>query len=87
MWRKPISDQFKIVQYDLNRILGLELQTNDFTLLFLCIYLQIDCDADYDNYYFYLNKLQCIIESSNTPYIFALSDHNANIQSESFFSI
>ena len=39
MWRKLISNELKIIQYDGNRILGPELQTNDFTLLFLCIYL------------------------------------------------
>ena len=85
MWRKSIPDKFRIIQYDVNRILGLELQTNDFTLLFLCIYLPYDCDANYDHYCFYLNKLQCIIESSNTPYIFALGNYNANVQSESVF--
>ena len=39
MWRKSISNDINIVQYDDNRILGLEIKTNDFTLLFLCIYL------------------------------------------------
>ena len=74
MLRKSISDKFKIVQYDANRILSLELQTNDNTSLLLCIYLPYDCDANYDDYCFYFNKLQCIIESSDTPYILALGD-------------
>ena len=39
----------------------------------------------YDNYCFYLNKLQCILESANTPYVFILGDYNADIQSESVF--
>ena len=39
----------------------------------------------YDDYCFYLNKLQCIIEAANTPYVFILGDYNANIQSESIF--
>ena len=69
MWRKSISNDINIVKYDDNRILGLEIKTNDFSLLFLCIYLPYECDAFYDDYCFYLNKLQCIIESSNTPYI------------------
>ena len=85
MWRKSISNDINIVQYDDNRILGLEIKTNDFSLLFLCIYLPYECDAFYDDYCFYLNKLQCIIESSNTPYIFAMGDYNANIKSESVF--
>ena len=82
---KVISNDINIVQYDDNRILGLEIKTNDLSLLFLCIYLPYECDAFYDDYCFYLNKLQCIIESSNTPYTFAIGDYNANIKSESVF--
>ena len=33
----------------------------------------------------FLSKLQCIIDSANTPYIFILGDFNANIQSISIF--
>ena len=36
-------------------------------------------------YCFYLNKLQFIIESANTPYVFILGHYNADIQSESVF--
>ena len=35
MWRKTLSNGVKIVQYDDNRMLGLELKTIDFTLLLL----------------------------------------------------
>ena len=53
--------------------------------MFLCIYLPYECDMFYDDYCFYLNKLQCIIESANTPHVFILGDYNADIQSESVF--
>ena len=39
----------------------------------------------YDDYNFYLNKIITIIESANTPYLFVLSDFNADIQSDSVF--
>ena len=39
----------------------------------------------YDDFCFYLNKLQYIIESANTPCVFILGDYNADIQSESVF--
>ena len=39
----------------------------------------------YDDICFYLNKLQYIIESANTPYVLILGDYNADIQSESVF--
>ena len=55
-------------------------------MIVLCIYLLYECDMFYDAYCFYLNKLQCIIGSANTPYyILILGDYNADIQSESVF--
>ena len=39
----------------------------------------------YDDYSFYISKLQCIIDSANTPYIFILGDFNADLQSTSVF--
>ena len=45
------------------------------------MYLPYECDMHYDDYCFYLNKLQCIIDSANSPYIFILGDFNADIQS------
>ena len=85
MWRKTLAQGAKIVQFDDKRILGLELKTNDCILLFLCIYLPYECDMFYDDFCFYLNKLQYIIESANTPYVFIVGDYNADIQSESVY--
>ena len=39
----------------------------------------------YNDYFIYWNKLQCIIESANTPYVFMLGDYNADIQFEYVF--
>ena len=39
----------------------------------------------YHDFCFYLSKLQCIIASSNTPYVFILCNFNADIQSTSIF--
>ena len=85
MWKKSLYNSTKIMQYDDSRILGIELQSNNFTLLFLTVYLPYECDKFYDDYCFYLSKLQCIIDSANTSYIFILGDFNANIQTTSIF--
>ena len=37
----------------------------------------------YDDFCFHFSKLQCIIASSNTTYVFILGDFNAYIQSTS----
>ena len=44
--------------------------------------MNVTCLLDYC---FYLNNLQCIIESANTPYVLILCDYNADIKSESVF--
>ena len=80
-----MSNSVKTIQYDDSRIIGIEVQSNHFTLLFLTVYLPYECDMHYDDYCFYLSKLQCIIDSANTPYIFILGDFNADIQSTSMF--
>ena len=85
MWNKSLFNTVKTIQYDDTRIIGIEMQSNDFTLLFLTVYLPYECDMYYDDYCFYLSKLQCIIDSANTPYIFIFGDFNADIQSTSMF--
>ena len=85
MCHKKLSNCAKIVQFDDNRILGLEIKTNNQTFLFVCIYLPYDCDANYDDYCFYINKINCIIDSASTPHVFILGDFNANINSDSLF--
>ena len=83
LWNKSLSNAIKTIQYDDNRILGIEIKSNSSTCLFLSVYLPYECDMYYDDFCFYLSKLQCIIASSNTPYVFILGDFNADIQSTS----
>ena len=85
LWNKSLSNAIKTIQYDDNRILGIEIKSNSSTFLSLPVYLPYECDMYYDDFCFYLSKLQCIIASSNTPYVFILGDFNADIQSTSIF--
>ena len=85
LWNKSLSNSIRTIQYDDNRILGIEVKSKDTILLFLSVYLPYECDMYYDDYCFYLSKLQCIIDTSNTPYVFILGDFNADIQSASIF--
>ena len=49
MWNKSFSHSMNTVQFDESRIFGTELQSNDFTLLFLIVYLPYECDRNYDD--------------------------------------
>ena len=44
-----------------------------------------ECNDKYDDFCFYLDKVKCITESANTPYVFAVGDFNADIKSNSVF--
>ena len=85
LWRKSLSHIVKTVKYDDDRVIGIELKTSTYTLLFLCCYLPYECDMFYDDYCFNLDKFKCIIESADTPYVYILGDFNADIQSQSIF--
>ena len=69
MWKKSFSQHTKIIQYDDNRIIGLEFKTNTYDLLFVCVYLPYECDFHYDDCFF-LHRIESIIETANTPYTF-----------------
>ena len=45
-----MSHSIKAVQFDDSRIVCIELQSNDFTLLLITVYLPFECDMHYDNY-------------------------------------
>ena len=44
-----------------------------------------ECNEFYDDFCFYLDKVKCIIESANTPYVFVMGDFNADIKCSSIF--
>ena len=48
-------------------------------------YIPHECNDNCDDFCFYLDKVKCITESANTPYVFAVGDFNADIKSNSIF--
>ena len=79
MCRKTLSRGVKVIHYDGERILGIELKTRDFIILILCIYIPYECKEFYDDFCFYLDQVKCIIEYANTPYVFVMGDFNSDI--------
>ena len=60
MWRKTLSHGVKVIRYDDERILGIELKTSHFIILILCIYMPYECNEFFDDFCFYLDKVKCI---------------------------
>ena len=52
LWDKSLSNSVKTIQHDESRIIGIEVQSNHFTILFLSVYLPYECDMHYDDYCF-----------------------------------
>ena len=60
LWNKSLSNPIRTIQFDDNRILGIEVKSMDTILLFLSLYFPYECDIFYNDYCFYLRKLQCL---------------------------
>ena len=85
LWRKQLSNLCKPVLYDDPRVLGLEIQSSDFKILLLCVYLPYECDDHYDEFMHYLAKLKNIIDDADTPYVYIFGYFNSNIARSTVF--
>ena len=85
MWRKHLNTYCTFKEYACDRIVGLEINCNSFSLLILCIYLPFDSSENYDDYMFYLAKMLQIVEEFGSPYVYICGDFNANLLQSSRF--
>ena len=83
MWRKQLNTCCKFKTYDCNRIIGLEIDTDNFSILVLCVYLPFDSSDNYDDFMFYLAKILQIVEEFRSPYVYVCGDFNANLKKPS----
>jgi len=81
LWRKSLSNSFKIMRFDDTRILGCTLAIDDDVILFINVYLPYQCDDNFDNYVQHLGILSSIIHESSTPAIVVVGDFNAKVGS------
>ena len=78
LWRKSLAQMCKIIKYADNRIMGIEIVLNNVKMLILNVYLPYDKGDNFDEYQFYLYKIDNIISNYNSPYAMVLGDFNAN---------
>ena len=80
MWRKSLGNKCKpIVHKDETRLMGLELFVKSSKFIFFNSYLPYCSPNNHDDFISYLSKMEDIISSANTPYIYFLGDFNADI--------
>ena len=78
LWKKCFGTNCRIIEYDDERLLGIEITCNQLKLFILNCYLPFSCYANLDEYSQYLDKISAILDSCDTPYCMAVGDFNAD---------
>jgi hypothetical protein len=80
MWRKTLGSYCKPITYDDEvRIMGLEISSESTRLLILNFYMPFCSSDNFDDFVFYLNKLNSFVSNADTPLVYAIGDFNADI--------
>ena len=70
MWKKRLNTCCKLKTCDCDRIIGLKIDTDNFSILVLCVYLPFDSSENYDDFIFYLAKILQIVKEFRSPYVY-----------------
>ena len=79
LWRKTLTQTYRIIDYNDERLLGIELQFGNKKLLIVNVYLPYCSAANHDDIIHYLAKNDAIISSSDTPFIYIMGDWHADL--------
>jgi hypothetical protein len=79
LWRKALGNTCKYVDLSDERLMAIEITSNDKSILLLNIYMPYDCDDNVDEFLLYLSKVDSIVEDHSTPYVLCFGDFNANL--------
>ena len=79
LWKKCFANRCKIIDFQDDKLLGLEVQHKDGKLLIVNAYLPYCADINIDEYAYYLGKIESIFSDYDSPYIYVIGDFNADI--------
>ena len=86
LWRKSLGDRCKPIIYDNeDRIMGIEVNVETGKMLFLNVYMPFCKSENLDDFNFYINKVNNIICSADTPVVYAIGDFNADVVKNQMF--
>ena len=83
LWRRSIAPQCKVHTYDDTRIMGISITSESKQILILNVYMPYYDGSNLDDYLYYLGKIEDIIDSFQSPYVYVCGDFNANINDTS----
>ena len=78
LWHKSLDKTVKIITYNTDRLLGLQVTLEDSCILFINVYFPWDNPSNFDQYCMTLGELQSIINDSTADHICIIGDFNAH---------
>ena len=68
MWKKSLSKKCSIVEFNDERLLGLDIEVNGQNVLFVNVYLPCDSHGNEEQFMNYLSKISSIVETLPHPW-------------------
>lgn len=88
LWRKSIGAYCKPIVYDNeDRIMGFEIKYKSIFILFLNVYMPVSTASNLDDFMLYINKINNLISTANTPVVYAIGDYNADFVKQQLFGV
>lgn len=78
LWHKSLDNSVAIINYNSDRILGLQVSLGNCAILFINVYMPWECHSNADHYDLLLGQLQSIIHDSSADHICIIGDLNAH---------
>lgn len=80
LWRKSLGDRIKLIDYADKRLMGCEISNNNNSkILMLNVYMPTNGDENWDDFCFYLGKIETILSGYDSAYSLAIGDFNAHV--------
>ena len=87
LWKKSLTLSCNIIQYEDDRLLGLNVTLHGQQYLFLNVYLPYFCPDNENEYDMYMGKIASIIDNSDTSGVVVLGDFNASPNNSFYFEL
>ena len=78
LWHKSLDKSVKVMPYNTDRLLGLQVTLEDRSILFINAYLPWESPSNFDQYCMILGELQSIINDSTADHVCIIGDFNAH---------
>ena len=80
LWKESISSKCNIVEMDDPRLMCIEYEMcNGQSLYIINVYLPYCVEGNHDDYLFYLNKIDTIVNGFDSSYVMVCGDFNAHV--------